>query len=532
MPGASEANRTYDGDGKLLTNYGWVQNTSNLSTVRDTVELVSEAGMNHNALMRAIKAQRADMGMSLYKWTWDARCRCKAVCATGMVVLERSLDGYRLSPLGKELIDAPKSDVMANGNRVLSEKEIEVFRKGLLSSPPVIRVLSILNDSRKSGKGSMSKYDVGSQLGFVGDIGFTHFEAEYVVRNGKSFNDAEGDADKWARTIISWLKQVNWVVQDGSVDVLGKSLPVYTTTYEVDRVLQYAARSTTKYIPQEMLCSNHHPFAEVIQLRRLSILEMLAKKPYMLIQSMVDAMVADGIDTDEETLAFDILNLRQAGIQISKERSYYRLTDKIAIDATRAPTTSIHQIVGGIEKKIEHYVMVYADSLPTRLVDNLIRYGYDSTNSAALFEMAVDKMFVLMGYDSQCLGQGHGRVADVIAKYRDNYYPKSYALIIDAKAYERYTFPAGDVRKMKEYISLHGAELLADMIPRHAFAFVSMDFNTPDDKLEEIAKDTAVNGTAIDVFSLMELGSKVAKQEVSIADIYSLFTTNRQFVCA
>lgn len=83
---------------------------------------------------------------------------------------------------------------------------------------------------------------------------------------------------------------------------------------------------------------------------------------------MVDAMVADGIDTDEETLAFDILNLRQAGIQISKERSYYRLTDKIAIDATRAPTTSIHQIVGGIEKKIEHYVMVYADSLPTRLV--------------------------------------------------------------------------------------------------------------------------------------------------------------------
>jgi len=409
MPGASEANRTYDGDGKLLTNYGWVQNTSNLSTVRDTVELVSEAGMNHNALMRAIKAQRADMGMSLYKWTWDARCRCKAVCATGMVVLERSLDGYRLSPLGKELIDAPKSDVMANGNRVLSEKEIEVFRKGLLSSPPVIRVLSILNDSRKSGKGSMSKYDVGSQLGFVGDIGFTHFEAEYVVRNGKSFNDAEGDADKWARTIISWLKQVNWVVQDGSVDVLGKSLPVYTTTYEVDRVLQYAARSTTKYIPQEMLCSNHHPFAEVIQLRRLSILEMLAKKPYMLIQSMVDAMVADGIDTDEETLAFDILNLRQAGIQISKERSYYRLTDKIAIDATRAPTTSIHQIVGGIEKKIEHYVMVYADSLPTRLVDNLIRYGYDSTNSAALFEMAVDKMFVLMGYGMRSRKQSEER---------------------------------------------------------------------------------------------------------------------------
>ena len=84
MPNKSEANRLYEGEGKLLTNYGWVQNTSNLSTVRDTVELVSEDGMNHNALMRAIRNYRIKNGMSLYKWTWDARCRCKAICATGM----------------------------------------------------------------------------------------------------------------------------------------------------------------------------------------------------------------------------------------------------------------------------------------------------------------------------------------------------------------------------------------------------------------------------------------------------------------
>ena len=107
-----------------------------------------------------------------------------------------------------------------------------------------------------------------------------------------------------------------------------------------------------------------------------------------------------------------------------------------------------------------------------------------------------------------------------------------YGLIIDTKAYEKYNFPAGDVRKMKEYIALHGAELMQDMIPHHAFAFISMAFTPPDEHLSEIAKDTAVNGTAIDVFTLMELGSKVSKQEVSIADIYSSFTTNKLFVCA
>lgn len=530
MPGM-ETNQ-YSGNGVLMKNYGWVQNTSNLSTVRDTVELASEESINHNEMMRRIYAYRTNLGNIKKKWSWDARCRIKAICATGMVEIDRDCQGYRLTELGKQLCSASKSDRYYRGNRILSNEEIEIFRKGLLTNPPVIRVLSILNESRKSGRGPLSKYDVGSQLGFVGDVGFTHFEAEFVARSGKKFNDAEGDADKWARTIISWLQQVGWVTKCDSVEIYGNKLPTYTTVYEVDRVLQYAAVSTTKYIPQEMLCSDHHPFTEVVQQRRVAILKRLSGTPYLPITQLLEQIQSDGIDTDEETLAFDILNLQQAGIRIFKERSYYRLADKIQLDEVKGKKVPIHQQVDGIEKQIEHYVTVYADSLPTRLIDNLIRYGYDGTNSAALFEMTVDRFFSNMGYESQCLGQGHGRVADVIAKYRDPSYPKSYGIIIDAKAYEKYTFPAGDVRKMKEYIRLHGMELMQDMIPRHAFAFISMDFSLPDGKLEEIASDTAVNGTAIDVFSLLKLGSKIAKQEVSIADLYDSFITNKLFVCS
>ena len=127
------------------------------------------------------------------------------------------------------------------------------------------------------------------------------------------------------------------------------------------------------------------------------------------------------------------------------------------------------------------------------------------------------------------MGQGHGRVADVIAKYKTTLYPRSYGLIIDAKAYARYTFPAGDVRKMKEYIDLHGAELLSERIPNHAFAFISMDFVNPDDHLEEIATDTAVNGTAITVFELFKLGDSVIQQKESIANLYPKYTTNKLF---
>lgn len=522
---------SYSGNGTLMPNYGWVQNTSNLSTVRDTVELLSSESINHNEFMRRIYSYRCQIGDIRNKWTWDARCRIKAVCATGMAEIDRTCQGYRLTDLGQKLCATPKSDVLKGGKRVLSSEEKEIFKKGLLTNPPVVRVLSVLNEYRKSGKGPMSKYDVGSQLGFVGDVGFTHFEAEFVAKSGKSFNDAEGDADKWARTIISWLKQVDWVVDGESIDVLGKKLKRYTTVYDVDRVLQYPAASSEKYVPQEMLCSDHHPFTEIVQERRVAILKKLIKTQYILMADLLVQIKGDGIDTDEETLTFDIINLQQAGIRIFRERSYYRLADKIKLDEIKSKRASVKQEVDGVEKLIQHYVTEYSDSLPTRLVDNLIRYGYDGTNSAALFEATVDKFFANMGYDSECLGQGHGRVADVIAKYRASSYPNSYGLIIDAKAYEKYTFPAGDVRKMKEYIALHGPELLQDRIPRHAFAFISMDFSDPTAKLQEIANETAVNGTAIDVFTLLELGSKVSKQEKSISELYNSFTTNARYTC-
>lgn len=78
-------------------------------------------------------------------------------------------------------------------------------------------------------------------------------------------------------------------------------------------------------------------------------------------------------------------------------------------------------------------------------------------------------------------------------------------------------------------IELHRAELLAERIPHHAFAFVSMDFTTPDSPLQEIATDTAINGTAITVYELFKLGDKVSQSQIAISDILPMFTTNQLF---
>ena len=528
MPAAD--NIGYTGRSQLMDNYGWVQNTSNLSTVRDTVDLIPSEGIDHNSLMRKIYFFRKEKGDLRRKWEWDARCRIKAICATGMVELDRSSAGYYLTPLGEELKRAPYSTNLFRGKRTLSPEEIEIFKKGLLSNPPVIRVLTVLNESRRNGNIPLSKYDVGSQLGFVGDIGFTHLEPEYVALMGKRFSDKEGDADKWARTIISWLIQVGWVKTSTSIKVYGQNLLRFTTTFEVDKVLQYAARSSIKYVPQEMLCSEHHAFSKIVQKRRAAIiLELSRTRQAVKIESLLHSITKNSeVEIDEETLKFDIINLIQAGINIQLHQSYCYLVEKIKLDIIPGKTEEKEDL-NDVEKKIEHYVTAYADTLPARLVDSLIRFGYGGTETAAQFEAAIDKFFKLMGYDSNCLGQGHGRVADVIARYKTIPYPKSYGLIIDAKAYARYTFPVGDVRKMKEYINLHGSKLLSEGIPKHAFAFVSMDFVDPDNHLNEIAADTAVDGTAISVFELFKLGERIIQQKENIANLYPKYTTNKLF---
>ena len=518
---------SYKGDGPLLPNYGWVQNTSNLSVVRDMVELVGDDSINHYEFMRRVYAYRTRIEPDLAKWTYDARCRARAIVATGMMRLDRDKQGYAITDLGRKLINAPKSDKVGK----LSQEEIELFKKGILTNPPVIQVLTLLNNSKHNGK-SLSKYDIGAQLGYAGDRGFTHIEADYVASIGASFNDKEGDADKWARTIISWLQQVGWVVPGEKLDYSGKSLKTYTTTEEVENVLRYSAKSITKYVPQEMLCSEKNPFADIVQKRRFAILKALTGRTPTHLNDLIMKINETGLTIDIETVQFELTSLSQAGFQIDHDHDLYCMQDHLILDEKKEQSNIVDvSSKDNLEKNIEHYVVKYEDSIPSKLGDSLIRYGSTGKDNCVEFEGAVTRFFTFMGYESTQLGQGNGRVADVIARYKSSKIAQSYGLIIDAKAYKKYNFNAGDIRKMKEYIILHQEELMHEMIPKHAFAFVSMDFVPEENALKEISDDTSVNGTAIDVYTLLELGALISKQKLNKSDLFNSFTTNRRYLC-
>lgn len=289
-----------------------------------------------------------------------------------------------------------------------------------------------------------------------------------------------------------------------------------------------------------MLCSGRYAFPRIVQKRRMSILEALNGNREIQIDALLSLLVSQGIEIDEELLRFELINLKQAGIDIQNEGSVYRLMDRVELDVDRIENANVTveeqrhaiQTEADIERTIEQNVVAYAQTIPAGIVTNLIRFGLGGRNTATMFEATVSRFFEQIGYSAEHLGQGRGRVADVIAKYHGTPVPLSYGLIIDAKAYECYDFPVGDVRKMKEYINLHTTELMEDHIPNAAFAFVSMDFNNPDVHLQEIANDTAVNGTAITVDELLKFGDQVMQRRQRIEDAYPRFTTNTLFSIA
>ena len=518
-----------NGRNRLMKNYGWVQNTSNLSTIRDTVDLVPDYGIVHLDLREAIRESREQQGNLPNRWTWDARCRIKAIHATGLVQINRAIKGYELTDLGRELKKCPIADEYKRGIRVLSDEEKAVFRRGLLTNPPVVRVLTLLNEDMRGAGHGLSKYDIGVQLGFAGDIGFTHHDPNWVARNNYSFNDKEGDADKWARTILSWLSQVDWVIREGHQRIEGKRLSTFRAFPVVENVLRYDAGRITRNVPIEMLCSDHHPYPKLIQKRRSIILRELANNSQVTVAGLIDALSNEEVETTETVVQFELVLLCQAGFMILEDGGYYGLQDRIIVDAPAIE--DVEEPDNVTEALIEENVVRYQDTIPGRVVDGLIRYGYNGSMNNE-FEEKVGEYFKFLGYNVDQQGQGRGRVADVIAKYVDDQvYARSYGIIIDAKATSRtYGFSASDKRKMKEYINKHGRELAQEAITHHAFSFISSRFvQDVEPHLQEVARDTHVNGVAINVLTLLALGDRIRSGQLQINGLYNSYITNSNY---
>lgn len=93
-----------------------------------------------------------------YSDDWTSEGYLRWAISTGLVLYDNITDSCSISILGESLVQTVPG----------SYEEREVFAKALLSYPPVCRVLDILSNQQPH-----TKFEIGSKLGFKGEMGFT-----------------------------------------------------------------------------------------------------------------------------------------------------------------------------------------------------------------------------------------------------------------------------------------------------------------------------------------------------------------------
>ena len=99
-----------------------------------------------------------------------------------------------------------------------SNEEKECLLNAILKYPPVSRILQLLSNGEH-----LSKFEIGSKLGFVGDEGFTSLPQNILLTSlamtddlkekNKMKSDWDGSSDKYARQICKWLQKLGLVRQ-------------------------------------------------------------------------------------------------------------------------------------------------------------------------------------------------------------------------------------------------------------------------------------------------------------------------------
>ena len=151
-------------------------------------------------IQATLKGQRRE-----YQSDWPADSYLRWAISIGFLNYNREKDTCSISELGEKYVNATNPS-----------SEEEALTIAFLSNPPVVRVLTLLERY-----GHLTKFEIGNQLGFVGEAGFTSIPQKLIVQalaedpeeRNEILNNVEGTSDKYARMICNWLIQLDWVQQ-------------------------------------------------------------------------------------------------------------------------------------------------------------------------------------------------------------------------------------------------------------------------------------------------------------------------------
>lgn len=432
-----------------------------------------------------------------------------------------------------------------------SDEEKECLLNAILKYPPVSRILQLLSNGEH-----LSKFEIGSQLGFVGDEGFTSLPqnilltslavTEDLQEKNKMKSDWDGSSDKYARQICKWLQKLGLVRQVEKeykvtignkeyTEKLGQAYLITPDGLKAYRRLQGINKVSrvSKNVFWEMLCPKATD-RYYIRNRRAYLIKFLSDSNSALSLTKLQEKLQE-VEFEEsiETIRDDLIGLQNIGLFIKESSNGFILNDNIqnlvipinSIGNGKSDTLRLKDFCRDLLENVSHSYL------------NLIDLAYDPKSNRQ-FEMEVVDLFVSeCGYKG--LHLGGGRKPDGII-YTENL-EENYGTIIDTKAYSKgYSLPISQADEMRRYVEENNKRDVKinpnkwwnnfpDLLNKFSFLFVSSEFNGQfEEKLENIAQSTKINGGALNVVNLLILAENIKSNFMDMEQVYKLITQNSE----
>ena len=470
-------------------------------------------------------------------WTSDGFVRWAH--ALGFIDYIYEEDAFRITQLG---FDFSRSEDDSAG-------ELNILIDAILSYPPAVRVLDLLSTGEH-----LTKFDIGKQLGFNGESGFTSLplniliqtlaECDLASEKNSIRQDWEGSSDKYARMIAGWLAKLGLVKQQSKnfciiIDGLTHQEPInhaFMITAEGLKQLRRARGTTSagrieKRIHWEMLATKKLDKI-YIRTRRAYILKFLeASSGLISLEQLKTKLLSKGYDESTETISDDIKGLINIGLNIEETTRGYAFKD--SINDFMIPAIRVEEISRSNMESLKNEMRANLRLLSHDYIE-LIEIAQDPSQNRT-FEMKVMDLFTKeYGFNGTHLG-GARRPDGAM-------YTQNYGVIVDTKAYkDGYNLPISQADEMERYVreNIDRNEnvnpnkwwrIFPNGLSDYKFLFVSGYFKGNfENQLERISMNAGIQGGVLSVEQLL-LGAEYLKRGIINLDDFRERFVNKEIL--
>jgi len=430
------------------------------------------------------------------------------------------------------------------GAKTIEEKE-DILIDSLLSYPPAVRILNLLSDGKVK-----TKFELGKNLGFIGEDGFTSIPQDVLImtlattedtkERNKLRTDTEGSSDKYARMIAKWLSKLGLLVQvakEVELNIGGKNYKekigqsYMITAKGIQSLNKVNGRSRHKRISKniswEMLATKGTDRNYIRTRRALIIKSLIECKSGLTLEEIRDRLEIQTISELFTVVKDDIDGLINIGLNIEKigEKYYFNdeINDFIIPIIENSEKSEFTQEKDNLREKLDTLSHEYL---------SLVDLAFDSQQNR-LFEMkTVELLTKECNYKGVHLG-GSRKPDGII--YTENS-TDNYGVIIDTKAYSNgYNLPISQVDEMVRYVEENNKrekernsnewwKEFGDNINKFYFSFISGKFiGNIEEKLQRITIFTNVYGNAMTIITLLYLANEIKANRLKTMEVVKYF---------